>query len=224
VVSGQWRDGVTGIEVHYFIGLDLGQRADFTAISVVERRLVQRSEFDWVSYARREIAMDARYALLHLERVRLGTPYPRIVERVRDLARSGRLMGRCSVAADATGVGAPVVDLLREADLGCDVIAVTITGGSDPARARGGWRVPKRDLMMGLRVMLENGELRIARGLPEWRRFVEEMTQMRAKVTESARETFGAAAGSHDDLVLAVALACWGARRGMVGEMGRRLV
>lgn len=118
---------------------------------------------------------------------------------------------------------APVVDLLREADLGCDVIAVTITGGAEAGRCRGGWRVPKRDLMMGLRVMLENGELRIARGLPEWRRFVEEMTRMRAKVTDSARETFGAM-GSHDDLVLAVALACWGARRGSVGEMGRRLV
>ena len=39
-----------------------------------------------------------------------------------------------------------------------------------------------------------------------------EMTEMRVKMTGSGRERFGAwREGEHDDLVLAVALACWAA-------------
>ena len=37
--------------------------------------------------------------------------------------------GQCELVVDATGVGAPVVDMLRAAGLGCDISSVTITGG-----------------------------------------------------------------------------------------------
>jgi hypothetical protein len=44
------------------------------------------------------------------------------------------------VVVDATGVGAPVVDLLKQAGLGCQVIPVVITGAdmesSDGVRYR----------------------------------------------------------------------------------------
>jgi hypothetical protein len=64
---------------------------------------------------------------------------------------------------DATGVGAPVVDLLRAAGIGERLVAVTITGSDDVTRGPGGdWRVPKRDLVTGLQVMLQSGELGIA--------------------------------------------------------------
>ena len=67
--------------------------------------------------------------LRYLERVPLGTPYPEVVERVAQVTRSAELAGRCHLVVDATGVGRPVVDLLRRARLGCVVMPVMITGG-----------------------------------------------------------------------------------------------
>jgi hypothetical protein len=56
-----------------------------------------------------------------------------------------------------------VVDLLRAAGIGERLVAVTITGSDDVTRGPGGdWRVPKRDLVTGLQVMLQSGELGIA--------------------------------------------------------------
>jgi hypothetical protein len=204
----------------YFVGVDLGQKQDYTAIAVVEKWEAPAG-FDWAQWAQ---VRETRQSLRHLERLALGTPYPEVVRRVREVARSAELAGRCVVVADATGVGAPVIDLLREAGLGCELAAVTITGAERASRAAGGWRVPKRELVVGLQVMLETGALRIAAGLKEGETFAKELTEMRVRVSEGRREQFGAwREGTHDDLVLATALACWRARWAAVGEMGRPL-
>jgi hypothetical protein len=79
--------------------------------------------------------------------------------------------------------------------------------------------VPKRDLIVGLQVMLQAGELQIAEGMPGTAELLAEMASMRVRITDSGREQFGAwREGAHDDLVLAVALACWGVRRDFPGR------
>ena len=154
----------------------------------------------------------------HLERMALGTSYPAVVERVCDVVRMPDLRGRCALLVDATGVGAPVVDLLRAAALECTLIAVTITGGEHAARGPDGWRVPKRDLVTGLQVVLEMGELRMPAGMAMGRELVGELMGMRVKVSAGGHEMYGAEGrGVHDDLVLALGLACWGRRFGWVG-------
>ena len=205
----------------YFMGVDLGQKQDYTAIAVVER-WEAAGEVDRWSWER---VREVRHSLRHLERLALGTSYPEVVARVREVARSGALAGRCTVVADATGVGGPVIDMLRGAELGCELMAVTITGGERASRSDGGWKVPKRDLVVGLEAMLETGSLRIAAGLREGETFIKELTGMRVKVSAGRREQFGAwREGTHDDLVLAAALACWRARWAGVGGQGRRLI
>jgi hypothetical protein len=75
-----------------------------------------------------------------------------------------------------------------------------------------------------LQLMLETGEFRIAAGLREAETFVAELTNMRVKVSTSGHEGFAAwREGTHDDLVLAVALACWRAKWPTVGHVGRSL-
>jgi len=208
----------------FFIGLDLGQRQDHTAIAVVERLDTAEYRFDWMRYVQQEDSRTVRHDVRRLERMRLGTPYARVVERVGELAAHPAMAGRCSVVVDATGLGGPVVERLMEAELPCDLIPVTITGAGEASRRGLGWSVPKADLMTGLQVMLQEGELRIARELPLASELRRELLQIRAEAGASGRVRYGAfGSGQHDDLALAVALACWRSRRAAVGEMGRRL-
>jgi hypothetical protein len=197
----------------FFAGLDLGQKRDHTAIVVVER-VEHRRAFMETAFER----IAVRYA----ERMALGTPYPLVVARVRQIVRSGDLYyGRCTLTVDATGVGAPVVDMLNAAQLGCPVRPVVITGGE---RASGD-AAPKRDLMAELLVLLESEKLTIG-NLREGPRLQKELREVRTHVSASGRRRVGAdGEGQHDDLVMALALACWSAKgRDYVREGTRRLL
>lgn len=192
----------------YFGGLDLGQVRDPSALAIVERVELQ-GEWDAVYFAYRKRAV---LRLRHLERIPLGTPYPEVEQRAREVMQSDALAGSRHLVVDGTGVGPPVVDLLRLGRLGCQLWPVMITGGNTEGRRDGYYLVPKRDLIVGLQVKLQNEELVIAGELPEGRQLVRELTEMRVKVTSGIHEQYGVwREGEHDDLVLAVALACWAA-------------
>jgi hypothetical protein len=183
----------------YFLGLDLGQTKDFTALAVLEHQPATTAE-----------KLD--YALRHLRRFPLGTPYPAIVSAVTTMRKTGPLNG-AALIVDQTGVGRAVVDVLRQT--AGVVVPITITGGhSVTVTEDGSWHVPKKELVTGLQVVLQNQRLQIARSLPEAATLVHELQQFQVRITASAHETFGVwRAGQHDDLVLAVALACWWAER-----------
>ncbi len=188
----------------FYVGLDLGQRRDFSAIAVAERAEATHA---WMK------PYDERLGVRHLERVALGTPYPMVARRLEEIV--WKLDGNCSVAIDGTGLGAPVVDLLREAELPCEVRAVVITGGAREHQSGNVWYVPKRDLIGGLQLLLEKGDVRIAKGLRDVGALVRELVDMRSATLQGAAE--------HDDLVMAVALACWAAGRPKIGFGVRRL-
>jgi len=194
----------------FFVGVDLGKVHDYTAIAVVERAELT-GEWDPVMYTyRKEVALRLR----HLERIPLGTPYPVVADRVTEVTQSPELTGRCELAVDATGVGRPVVDLIHLARPGCKMMPVLVTGGERETSVEGCYGVPKRDLMVGLQVMLQMGELEIAGGLKHYADLLGEMGAIQVKVTQSGREQYGAwREGTHDDLVFAVALACWALRK-----------
>jgi hypothetical protein len=102
---------------------------------------------------------------------------------------------------------------------------VVISGG-EKATSGGGntWSVPKRDLLTGVQVLLERGELKIAAGLREAGTLVRELTDVRMTPGNRGGVRMGADGfGEHDDLVIALALACWRAKRPMNGFGTRRL-
>jgi len=165
----------------FWIGLDLGQATDYTAICVIEQ-LGSTLEGDDKPV----------YHLRHIERPQLGTPYPRIVARLCELVTTPEINDRYLIVADATGVGAPVVDLLHEASLA--VAPVTITGGDAPVCIDGHWRVPKRDRVFAL--------------------LVNELLNFKVKISAAGHDSYAAwREGVHDDLVLSAALAVWHAER-----------
>jgi hypothetical protein len=180
----------------YIVGVDLGQACDPSAIAVVE-----------------VIQPGGRLRLRHLERTPLGTPYPDVVERVRRITAAAETEGRCYVIVDATG-GRPVVDLLRGAKLQAELLPVVATRGRAESVVRGYYTTPKRTLILMLESMLRRGVLQIASGLRDRPALVRELEQMQVRTSRTGRERFAAwGAREHDDLVFAVALACWGATK-----------
>lgn len=177
----------------FFLGLDLGQAADSSALALVE-----------TPHRRRDAPLHVR----HLMRYPLGTSYPAIVDDVAERLVRPPLVGQVELIVDGSGVGRPVVDLFRK-ELR-RVIAVTITAAGKAHRdEQNYWRVSKRDLIGGLQVALQTERLRIAAGIAEAPVLVHELQNYEVRITDSANDTYNARTGQHDDLVLALALACW---------------
>src|SRR5215211_5919054 len=72
----------------YSVGVDLGQAADYTAIAVLEKKVVPPPTAMFSPVGRdpshRLVEGDIVYDLVYLKRPKLGTPYDRIAERVAD--------------------------------------------------------------------------------------------------------------------------------------------
>jgi hypothetical protein len=196
----------------YYVGLDLGQSADYTALAVVQ------------TVHENTGSSGPSLHLRHLERYPLKTPYTDIADSVRDLLRGPPFTvdeydasrhriakPKVQLVVDKTGVGAAVTDLLKERRL--NYIGVTITGLGQKVNRNGmrEYSVPKMDLVAALEVPLHKGTLKVAKGLELWPALREELLNFRRKQNkrtahisyEHWRET------DHDDLVLATALACW---------------
>lgn len=215
-------------EAGYVIGVDLGQAADYTAIAILRKSenvaFAQAGETygDYGGHGFREAREKSRTVHLsvgYLERMPLGTPYTVVARHVRDLVKRPKMTlelpfpAKRSIApilvVDATGVGRPVIDMMK-AD-GLQPFALTITGGST---AEGG-KVPKRDLVSSLQILFQSGRLKIAPALQHAKTLADELERFRVKIDPvTAHDSYGAwRSGSYDDLVLAVAVAAWYATR-----------
>jgi hypothetical protein len=211
------RAELEGEVADFYVGLDLGQSNDYTALAVIQK--VPPFE----ETAKHELH------LRHLERYALKTPYTTIADHVRDLLQGppftediregnpGRFgfvkvrKPQTELVVDRTGVGVAVTDLLKERNL--RFIGVTITGLGQKVNSTGvrEYSVPKQDLVAALEVPFHTGKLKIAEDLELWPALREELLNFRRK--QNARTTHISyehwRESDHDDLVLAAALACW---------------
>jgi hypothetical protein len=194
--------GVVNMTLRYFIGLDLGPAGEYTALAVLERpRMSPRNE------------AKPAYALRHLKRYPLGTPYPQIVDEVRTLLRTPPMPGSILVI-DKTGVGQAVLRLFQDGlkdRVRCTFWPITIAAGLHvETYVNGRMSVAKQELVGTLQVLLQTRRLHVARTLPETTELVRELEAFRTKPTKLAGDVEEMwREGPHDDLVLAVALAAW---------------
>ena len=200
---------------HFLIGLDLGQAQDYTGMVIVERNSRTPDQ-----YAEPLPAGPSTYAVRGIERLPLGTAYPAQVARVHSVVKAlseQRPKPTLVLIADFTGVGRPVADMLQDAgldDLGCQLVLVTITGGDAVTRgAAHEYRVPKRDLASSVLVLLQSNRLKIAEALSLASVLTQELQGFRVKISLTGHDSYAAGAdwrsAPHDDLVLALAMACW---------------
>lgn len=193
------------------VGIDIGQAHDPTAIAIVSR-IVTETTNPALSALNPEPY--PRFDVQHLERLRLGMPYPQQVDHLEGLLCRpplNRLAPR--VLVDYTGVGRPVFDMFAGRHALRRAQGVVITGGRDTSRTAAGWSVPKGELVSKLQALLHSGALRIAASLPDAPVLLRELQDFRVRFTESGNATFNAREGAHDDLVLALALAVFGLSR-----------
>lgn len=195
----------------YAVGIDIGQAHDPTALAVV-CRITTETQNPALRAANPE--PHPRYEVPHLERLRLGMPYPAQVDAIEAMLTRpplNRLSPR--VLVDYTGVGRPVFDMfagryaLRRAQ------GVVITGGRETTRHGPGWSVPKGELVSKLQALFHAGELRIASSLPDAAVLMRELQDFRVRYSDAGNATFSAREGAHDDLVLALSLGVFGLSR-----------
>ena len=207
-------------EKSLYIGLDLGQAQDFSALSVIECVRTVTSQYNlpgWGSSVKTKDEVEQLHCI-HLQRWKLRTCYPAIVadvvEMINGLDPDRTKGGKTVLAIDATGVGAPVVDLFKRERINAKLVPIQIVGGANVSNENGMTRVPKRDLVSVVQVGLQNRKLKIAESLQLAETLSRELQNFTVKITDAANDVYGAwREGTHDDLVLAVALAVWKANQ-----------
>lgn len=190
--------------VAVFLGVDIGQQREPTAICVAEAESREGT---------------THFLVRHLDRLPLGARYPDVAKRVGQItaALSRRAEGKPTVYVNATGVGVPVVELLREAAVGSVIVTVYFTHGD--RRTGSGFRevtLGKAYLVSRLQALLQTGRVHLPR-TPEAEALAEELQNYEIHVEEDANDRYGAfKVGAHDDLVTALGLAVQVDRRGIV--------
>lgn len=159
--------------------------------------------------------------------------YDMIAETIRARVGHELLANNSELLIDGTGVGSAVVDLLRAMNLAPIPIIFTASGqvrevhaefGKMFDSAPGSFRplqvvkelhVPKVDLVGAGRLILEQGRLRVAKGL-RWAGDLEkQLMAFKGKVNEKTQRTsFGDEGDAHDDMVVCLLMAAWWALRG----------
>ena len=177
----------------YFLGLDLGRKQDHSALVIVERSLQAMNTRYIDAYTKWESFLSVRYA----KQWKLGTAYGEVAKEVGAIFKKVEALGRSVLVFDQTGVGDAVFEMIREHLRGSSVEGVVIT------------QELKRDMYAAVETNLEQGKLRIPEDCYSSRELKQELLSV-----EIRRIGFGYKFGafekdSHDDLVMALALACW---------------
>ena len=190
------------------VGVDIGQRRDPTAIAVVEQEERRGTEIHHIAR--------------HLERLPLGTPYPAVAKRVGEVIQGvhAKTSGEApTLYVDATGVGTPIVDTLRDEGIGdlAYVVPVYFTYGDRRKVESEEIKLGKAWLVSRMQALLQSRRLHLPRTI-EAGVLAEELLDYEIRITEDANDRYGAfSVGAHDDLVTALGLATQEDRGGGVG-------
>jgi len=198
-------------ETDHLLGLDLGQSADPSALTVT-RKTVPVYENRVTGEV--EEKGQARYAVVWIERFDLGTPYQEVVQKVAAVQGAPETGSDPPLVMDATGVGQPVVEMFRAEGLA--PVQILFTSGDNwtkkGARAYG---VPKKDLATTVQGLLQAGRIEIVEALDLAPQLVQEMKRFRVKYTAAGNARFEHAQESDtDDVLLSLACALWHAENG----------
>ena len=196
------------------LGVDLGQVRDRTVIIGVQSFEVAAPEAPEEELPGRRARPQRHFDMVHIETLRPGTPYP-VQARLISAAAEG-LAGEelPQLFVDATAVGRPVVDMLRDG-CGFAICAVTATGATGDVVRHGRLElsVPKSILVAGLQAALSSRRVHCPPGLAGAADLKKELSAFSFELSEATGRPTYAGRGTHDDRVSALCLSVFGAER-----------
>ncbi len=202
------------IRNRFYIGVDLGQRRDHSAVAILESRLTSLRERDRITF---QPLTERKCGLVHVDRIPLRTSFLRVVEKLFGMLTSEQLRhSEVVLAVDATGVGGGVfetVEKMVSAARQARTAWLNLAGVVFTSSGKESWdglrvHVPKNELLGGLLLAMEKGELLLNPKKPWRAELLRELDGMRRVMGETTvRWT---SVEKHDDLVMALALAQWG--------------
>lgn len=182
----------------YYVGCDLGEVQDYSALSVIERNVVFHDE--------RGVFI-SEYALRELIRFPKRTSYPNIVEQIKLIFENPYIKTYGELIVDQTGVGRPVMEMMvRE---GLNPIGVTITGGNKVTWVGGDANVPKSEIVSAFLVMAQTNQFHVSSKLKLAKDFQRELEAFKVKINKRTGNEVYEGDEEHDDLVMCVAIPLW---------------
>ncbi len=199
------------------IGIDIGQKVDPTALVICEATRpgpVTEGIAPGLMRTTKPVGrIETSFTVRDLGRLPLGTSYPDVARKVVEVVVALQLRGiyRPRLMVDATGVGLPVVDILREALKGKPhvLIACMFTHGDRYTKEefKRTASVGKAFLVSRLQALLQTGRIKLP-DTEEARVLARELQDYEIRISEDANMKAGAfRVGTHDDLVTALGLA-----------------
>lgn len=185
------------------IGVDIGQKHEPTAICVVETE--ERAGLD---------SSNVHFLVRHLERLPLALPYPKVAKRLSEIMEGIERLSKDTplIYLDATGLGDPIVDLIRS-KVKCYrcVIPVHFNHGDRRSEdGKGSSRVVtlgKAYLVCRLQCLLQADRLHLP-NTPEAKILAQELLAYEINIAEDANDRYGSfKVGTQDDYVTALGLA-----------------
>jgi hypothetical protein len=195
----------SGSKGDFLVGLSVGQGAQPTGVAVLERLSPARPG-GGRSYV-------CRYLCRWLPS---ATTYPALISNLSNMLIDTPLAGEDLVVEAGPGIKA-VAAFLRKNHLPARIRPVEIRASAEDSHVDGLWRVAKASLIETTRQVLQEDRLvfddqmppEVMATTPSVQTIYQALLMYPDNKTPAANDAFSSREGADDDLVLAVALACW---------------
>lgn len=190
---------VTG-HVKYWVGADLGQANDYSAVCVVKDQALPMSDGNGIIVGPRE------RTVVYADKFR-GVSYVDVVDHLIKLRNAPPFGGKSELVIDGTSIGRVVSDMLWEQ--GVDHKAVQMTGGQDWSRKGRYVNASKTLMVENLAVLFASGELKFAYDLFLRGEIEEDLASFATQTTVAGNQiiTQSRNASGHGDLGIALIVA-----------------
>ena len=182
----------------YYVGVDLGEVQDYSAVSVIERQINWRED--------RGVFL-SDYYVRELIRFPKRTQYPQIVDKIKLIFENPYINTYGELIVDQTGVGRPVIEMMERE--GLKPFGITITGGNTVVKTVDGCNVPKNNIVSAFLILAQSAQVHVASDLKLAKDFQREMEAFTVKINKKTGNQIYEGEGTHDDLVISVALPLW---------------
>ncbi len=189
----------------FLVGLSVGQGVQPSSVAVLE---LFRPSAEGGSKT---------YACRHLRRwPSPATTYPALVAHLGEMLRDPLLIGSDLIVEAGPSIKV-ILALLRKARLGARIRPVEVTAGAESGYVEGVWKVAKAVAIETARQILQEDRLvfddqmpqEVMTTTPSAQTIYQSLLMYPYNRTPTTNDAFASREGVDDDLILALALACW---------------